>query len=316
MLIICWLQRMKKNALIAALVLGGVALCLCLVYPQIPGQRAKRLNARMYGTHMGEEWFALLLDLSATVENPEDYLRSLDRSWRKTSEVELARRLLHDNAREFLPGLINILRITPPVGDDIPEGYRGRHAALVALSSVGKQAEPALPELVEAVKNDPENAQFAIEAVGNIGSTNTADLLAACLDRDDLKYWDKDTALRALKYQLPALPSDARDILLQVAQTSDPETSRRAVVALGWHGDIRAIPKLISLLREDLLYFRKSEISDTLKRFDRLPDCAMVELRALHEQKTTEVSKYAAWVLQDIEKKEHAANKAIDNDKK
>ena len=62
---------MKKLTLITVLALGGVALCLCLVYPQLPVQRAKRLNAKLYATRVGEEWFALLIELSDTVQNPE-----------------------------------------------------------------------------------------------------------------------------------------------------------------------------------------------------------------------------------------------------
>lgn len=270
----------------------------------------------MNGIQMGGEWFTLLRQLASTVDNPKEYIRyyppKQHQGWRKLENLQLAYALLDNGATELVPGILQVLHSTSNSqersGDYTKECQR--RAAIDALSEIGKDAAPALHELQDIVRNEPDNARFAVLAIGNIGDPAATPVLAACFYRSDLEYWVKDEALIALR-QIGKYAPEARDMLIDAMQSKDLAIRRRAAVALGCSGDPQAAPVLVALLSESVLYFKK-EVSVALKCIVPLPPECVAQLRQLHEASLPDTSKYATWVLQDIELKSKVVNKRPD----
>jgi HEAT repeat protein len=203
-----------------------------------------------------------------------EIIQSVSKSQDQGFTKELAQVLSEQRSADVRTAVLNLFKdqkVEAGEGQarEIVKGWQDGKPALVAaavkylaaMESSGLAA--SLPPLVDASDNGV--ALAAIQALGAVGDTSSAELLCAklkSLDYPDARKTDIILALGALKN--PA----AVEQLLEIAKNTDEEKVRRMYAAdsLGKIGDSRALPVLRDMFAENDALIRQYAAS-ALSRF-------------------------------------------------
>jgi HEAT repeat protein len=141
---------------------------------------------------------------------------------------DITQALMHAGDRRVAPVLIEHLRDRRP----------GRYAAAVVLGHL--RVAEATSELIDVLpESDDWQAMFVLEALGKIGSPESAPAVVAMLDRSSARV--RERALRALSHIGGPMVVPAA---LTATDDGDPFVRRRAIRVLAKHGDHRALGRL------------------------------------------------------------------------